>query len=303
MKNFAYQEAECASTFLQLGDVYHLWTPETFQIIFTNESDFKSGMNIFGLSAKLFPGIIVLTFELMSNHLHITAAGRKDLIIGMFEVFKSILIRYCCAKGHIVDWSDFKASVRQVISLEDVRNVVAYDNRNGFVVSPDETPFSYRWGGNKYYFNPDAKKLALEHAKGLTLRQKRDFSHSHRFDDIEGLTIIDGYVLPLSFCRIDIGERLFRNASHYFNKVSKSIETFKAISKEIGERVFYTDDELFTIACRICREKYGVSVPSLIPAAAKVELAKTLHFDYNAQAKKLQRMLKLDVSIINSLSL
>lgn len=301
MNNFAYQEAECASTFLLLGEVYHLWTPENFQIIFTNESDFKSGMNIFGLCAKLFPGIIVLTFELMSNHLHITAAGRKDFIMQLFEIFKSTLIKYYCAKGYIIDWTHFKASVRPVITLEDVRNVIAYDNRNGFVVSPDETPFSYRWGGNRFYFNPDAKKLAIEHARSMTLRQKRDFSHSHKFDDIEGLTIVDGYVLPLSFCRIDIGERLFRNASHYFNKVGKSIEAFKTISQEIGESVFYTDDELYTIACRICREKYGAGVPALIPAAAKVELARILHYDYNAQAKKLQRMLKLDVSIINSL--
>lgn len=294
-------EAECASCFRELLPVHHLWTPENFQIIFTCEEDFKSGMNIFGLCAGMFPDIIILTFELMSNHLHIAASGDKSRILELFELFKLILKRYCIANGYTIDWTSFLASTRPILTLEDARNVIAYDNRNGFLVSPDETPFSYRWGANKYYFNPAAKCYANERASDITLRDKRMFSHSHKFDDVMGLKLSEGYILPLSFCRIDLGEKIFRNASHYFNKVSKSIEAFKKISEEIGESVFYTDDELFSIACRICREKYGAGSPSLIPAAAKVELAKTLHYEYNAQGKALQRILRLNPGVINSL--
>lgn len=301
MENFAFKEAECASVFRNLGEIFHLWTPENFQIIFTSECDFKYGMSIFGLCAMLFPDICILTFELMSNHLHITAAGEKERLLKLFKLVKLMLKRYCNLRGYTVDWSSFNASTRSIQTLEDARNVIAYNNRNGFVVSPDDTPFSYKWGANRFYFNPDAYILASCQAADMTLRQKRGFSHSHKFDNVTGLKVFDGYVLPLSFCRIDIGEKLFRNASHYFNKVSKSIEAFKQISFEIGESVFYTDDELYAISCRICREKYGESVPSLIPSVAKVELAKTLHYEYNAQAKKIQRMLKLDKNIINSL--
>lgn len=301
MESFADQEARCAYNFQQLGDVHHLWTPENFQIIFATEGDFKSGMNIIGLCASLFPDIVLLTFEVMSNHLHITAAGSRDRLLELFEMIKMMLKRFFDGKGYVIDWTAFNAFTRLLGSLEDVRNVIAYNNRNGFIVSPYETPFTYRWGANRFYFNPDAKQLALEHSKEITHRQKRDFSHSHRFDEIEGLRICDGYVLPLSFCRIDIGERLFRNASHYFNKVSKSVESFKKISEEIGESIFYTDDELFAIACRICRERYGTNIPSLIQAAAKIELAKTLHYEYHAPAKAIHRMLKLDMSTINSL--
>lgn len=237
----------------------------------------------------------------MSNHLHVTAAGRKDRILELFELIKCMLKRFCSAMGYMIDWSLFKALTRPLLELDDVRNVIAYDNRNGFVVCPDETPFSYRWGANRYYFNPDAKCRASENSSGMTIRDKRMFSHSHIFDGVMGLRMLDGYVIPSSFCRIDLGEKLFRNASHYFNKISRSIESYRKISEEIGESVFYTDDELYSVACRICREKYGSGIPSLIPATAKIELARTLHYEYNAQEKALQRMLKLGPGIINSL--
>ena len=136
------------------------------------------------------------------------------------------------------------------------------------------------------------------------------------------------------------GEALFRDPAHYFSKISRSIEADAKIAKEIGESVFYTDDDLYSAVCRLANEKFsklgsagqgagrgawqgiagqaggvggqtaGMAVghaagarcnPSQLPAQAKLELARAMRFEYNASDKQIQRMLKLDPQIISSL--
>jgi len=94
---------------------------------------------------------------------------------------------------------------------------------------------------------------------------------------------------------------MFRDSSHYFNALSKNVESNKQIAKEIGESVYYTDDELFSVIVKHSNENYSIPAPSLLPSAAKIELAKLMHNEYNASAKQLQRMLKLPQSVVMSL--
>ena len=94
---------------------------------------------------------------------------------------------------------------------------------------------------------------------------------------------------------------MFRCASHYFREVSRNIESQKSIAKEIGERIFYTDDELFGIVLSLCQEKYGGQKPTMLPVPAKQEMALLLHSEYNASNKQIQRMLRLDSSVVSAL--
>ena len=330
MRNFYDNEALCALQFSELGDCYHLWTPENFEIIFTCEDDFRAGMGIIGIAAKLYPDVRILTFQLMTNHLHLTLSGRIDRVMEMFEEIRSMLRKYFKAQDRAIDWSKFTPQTRALQTLEDVRTVITYNNRNGYVVSPSCTPFTYPWGANRYYFNPDAKELADKQSVEMTYKQRRAVSHSHKSNDLSGLKTFKGYALPTSFCDIKAGERLFRDPSHYFSKISRSIEADAKIAKEIGESVFYTDDDLYSTVCRLanakfskltgaaggagmeqgCRAGQGGALaetrgrqisPAQLPAQAKLELARTMRFEYNASSKQIQRMLKLDEKIISTL--
>ena len=286
---------------MSLGPVWHLWTPENFEIIFRNEDDYKSGMGIIGICAKLFPDIILLTFEIMSNHLHIAASGREERLQEMFSTIRNFLARYCRNAGYTIDWKKFVPGLRQLKTIEEVRNVIIYDNKNGYIVHPEHSPFSYPWGANKYFFNPDCKAYAYEKMKPMGLRDRRELCHSRLADNVCGIQVCNGCASPLSFCRIDLAEKLFRGAAHYFFKLGRSIESDKQISKEIGGGVFYTDDELYAAVVLISRKKYGNPVPSLLPPKDKIELARAMRYDYNASDKQIQRMLRLEATIINSI--
>lgn len=303
MNDYFNAESVCEKAFDSLREVYHLWTPENHEILFTSDSDYHEGMNIIGVAAKLYPDVRILTFEIMSNHIHIAAASSEERLMEMFDAIRVMLQRWLKMVGSSTSLKGFVAKTRLLESLQDTRNVIIYDNRNGFVVHPEHTPFTYPWGANRYYFSPDSCRLARNGSKLFTLRKIRMIAHSRQADGINGLMHFDDYALPLSFCDIDTGMALFRDASHYFHMLSKSIESNVAIAKEIGESICYNDDELFLIVLKLCREKFSASSPKMLGNTQKLTLAKLLHYDYNAGAKQIQRLLKIDRSILQSLGI
>lgn len=132
-------------------------------------------------------------------------------------------------------------------------------------------------------------------------RERRDIIRSHESDGIQGPVKMDGYACPLDFCSIKDAEGLFRDASHYLYTVTKNIESQKSIAAEIGEKVFYNDNELYAVASRIASNISKQGNPALLDKDNKINTAKTLHYEYNAGNKQIARMLKLDISIVDAL--
>ena len=172
----------------QQKSYFHFCTREDHPVIFHNDDEYKIGMNLFALSLKLHAGISVLTFELMSNHIHALFYGEDTDIRAWFKCFVKLL------KHNLDHASD------AIISLEGkcfpinnddyLRNTLLYINRNGFVISPEESPFSYPWGANRYYFNPEAKLRFSVSKKVLKFREKRAMTRSALFDKADNLSPI-----------------------------------------------------------------------------------------------------------------
>ena len=191
--------------------------------------------------------------------------------------------------------------LRQITTLNDARNVTVYNNRNGFLVCPDFSPFSYPYGANSFYFNPAARDLYQLERKTASNATIERIVKTHVGRAISApVYTVQGQISPLCFCDIGCGERLFRNASHYFNCLSKNVESQKLIAQEIGERIFYSDDELYSLVFSLSMKQYHFP-PSQLPKEAKLQLAKTLHYEYNAGNKQITRLLKIDISIVNEL--
>jgi len=300
MSDFSRKEGKCQMVFSNLGKCYHIWTPENFEIIFRNDAEFRVGMGIIAIVAMYFPKIRIITFELMTNHLHIMAAGEESELERMFEMITKYLRRMTEECGRTVNWTLFKPGFRRLNDLSDARNVLVYDNRNGFLVNDKYTPFSYPWGSNFCYFNPDARKRYKESSVFSTIKSRRLISHSHISDGLNGLKILDECFSPFSFCDIDAGEGLFRDAVHYFHLLGRNIEQNVAIAREIGESISYTDGELYAAICIKCKEQWNISNPSQISSNAKIEMAKYMHFEYNASEKQILRILRLDSEVLHS---
>jgi len=300
--SFRSRELVCEMEYRRIGDCWHIFTPESFPVIFGTEKDFKSGMCLIAICAKAFPEVKVLTFEIMSNHLHLAVAGEKDSVMRFFRMICRYLAMYLKGQSSPVDLSGWEDCLpRKIGDLNDLRNVIVYDNRNGYLVDPDSTPFSYPWGANRLFFCPELRWFHESSGERLTLRSIREMFHTRLLDGYCGMKMVNGCVSPVEFCDFTSAERLFRDAHHYFNMVSRDIESKKVIANEIGERIFYADNELFTLISAKCRSEYNVSNASLLPYEAKIELARMLHFEYNADNPKVARIMRMDISLVDTL--
>lgn len=259
-------------------------------------------MNLVAVCAHSFPAVQIVTFEVMSNHLHLLACGHMDEITAYFELLGKKLRLYFIRRGEKVDLKRFEcANLIAAETLDSCRNQIVYINRNNYVVDPDQTPFSYPFGANSYYFTPANK----QHSEGtfgqLNKLDRRQLLHAREIDYPETWIMQSGFISPVNYVRLDIGEGMFRDARHYFHKVSRDVESYREIAAQLGETIYYTDDELISVVFRICRQSYDIATPALLPASAKIDIARTLHFDYNADNGKIARLLKLERAAIDAL--
>ena len=282
--------------------VWHICTPGEKQSLIFKDNDYAFAMTLVAICAYDCPDVQVITFEIMSNHVHFILCGSESAVMAFFALFKKRLQRYFASKGQRMDLTNFSCEKPiSIESLESMRNQICYTNRNNFVVDPDHTPFSFPYGANSYYFTPKLQAQKDCTFGELTLREKRNLIHAREPNYPEDFVITDGYFSPMNYCRLDIGEGVFRDARHYFHKLSKGVESYRDIAVMLGDAVFYTDEELFDIIKQYCHEKHGGQRASLLGRNEKMELARMLHFDYNADNAKIARLIKLPVETLNEL--
>lgn len=269
--------------------------------MFHGDDEFKAVMNIIAFVAFLYNDIQIFTFEVMSNHLHFALSGEIERIRRFLRVLVTKLASSPVLRDSSASIIKLDFRILPIDSLENLRNVISYVNRNGFVVNSDHSPFSYPWGANRYFFNPEAKSRFQSCGTRATCVLKRDLFHSDRLAKVPSVIILDGYVSPACFCHIEEAESFFRSGWHYFHKVSRDVEAAKDIAGAIGESIFYNDDELFSVAASVSVKKFGRPSSATLSKEEKVEVARLLHYDYNATNKQVSRVLKIGIEDVNLL--
>jgi len=299
--SFREQELECARLFNSFGQTYHVCSPENFEIVFRNVEEFKDGMGILAICSKLFPGIRIYTFQLMNNHFHIILSGGKIEIDEFILYFKLRLQKYFDVAGRSVPIKKMEIKVFLIDNLDYFRAAVAYNNRNGFVINDNFSPYTYPWGANSCFFSRLMMNYYLKCRKALTVNEIRSIFHSKAGDNIKDLYSLDGCVSPLSFCDISAAEKTFRNEKQYFYFISKKVETYGEIAKSIGEMISFTDEDIYQVVCAKTMEICGSRNPAVLDSDSRIQIAKHLHYTYHANNKQIQRMLKIDRSILDSM--
>lgn len=289
------REMDCEKAFRKLGTVYNANTPENHPLVFKTEIEYKDGISILGICARMFPDVKIYAFQIMSNHVHLVVGGEEDRIKTFFKYFVSRLEKYFRRE---VDFSDFELTLHVINDLAYFRNAVVYVNRNGSVVNNNVTPFSYPWGSSACFFTPVYERHYRLAGRPIGARRIRALMHSRYADQHGDLIDVDGFVSPIEFCDIHSAEATFRDARQYFNLISRDVESYAEIAKITGESFFYTDNDLYQAAVNIAKSAYGEHKLNLLPADAKIDIAKRLRYDYNAGDKQIRRLLKIDESIL-----
>ena len=302
MLTFAEKERECERIFEKSGPFWHLYTDgRVMEDFLCTEEDFKTAMTALAVAAVLFKKVRIITFELMSNHIHMILNGEAEDCLELFERFKARLRRILKTNGRIINWDAFKADILPIETLNALRNEIIYANRNAFVANPQFTPFSYPWGGGCAFFQPYFNRLPAISLRELGFNKARELTHFREIRLIEDLKFFGDIVFIPSFCRTDIGESMFRDARSYFNSLTRNAEAFSQIAQRLKDSVFLTDEEMYAAATMYAENTYGNRQLSLLNPEQKIQLSKELHFKYNASNQQIRRLLKLDIGILNEL--
>lgn len=298
---FAEKEGVCEVAFREYGPYWHLYTDGTaIGNIFCDEEDFKAGMTLLAVCAVLCPGVMLLTFELMGNHIHLIICGERADCLRFFDMYKRKLRRLFIKMGKVVNWEMFLPHILPIENLRSLRNEIIYANRNAYVASYKYTPFSYPWGGGWAYFSPVINQLPVMSVREVGFNKVRERTHYRDVEVLAELKFVGDVPFIPSFCRTDIGEMMFQDARSYFHLLTRNAEAFSQIASRLKDTVFLTDDEMFVVAARYAAEMFSAKLSGLTPGQ-RVEIARKLHFDYNASNQQIRRLLKLDISLLGEM--
>ena len=301
MKTYAERERACEEAFDANGPFWHVYTDGgTMVDIFSSEEDKKEGMIALAVCAVLFDKAEIVTFELMNNHVHLIMMGGEEECMEFFLMFKKRLKRWCQRVGKAVDWDQFNAQLIEIETLRSLRNEIIYVNRNAYVANRNYHPFSYRWGGGWAYFSPVIDLLPVLSGMEMGGRKVRNLTHYRDVEDIARLRFCDEIPFIPSFCRIDVGQSMFQDARSYFHALTRNVEAQSQIAERLKDSVYLTDDEMFVVAARCAEETYASKL-KMLTASQKIELARKLHYDYNAPNNQLRRVLNLELAVLNEL--
>ena len=195
----------------------------------------------------------------------------------------------------------FKCNLFEIIDLNYLRNVIAYVNRNGFVVNRHVTPLSYMWGPNRFFFFPDSDFDAVVPIAKVSQKERQRIFRTHYNDFPDSYFFTNGYISPVCYCHISECEAFFHDAHQYFHYLSRRVESFSEIANQLGDKIVYTDDEVFSAAIALSAKNYDIKKLSALSADKRTELARSLHFSYNASNKQISRVLGLDKAFVDAM--
>ena len=291
--------------FYELGPVWHLCTPGENQCtIFRTREEYIYGMNLVASAAIIFhKEIKILTFQIMSNHFHFILACKEKILKEFFNYIYKKLHRYLAGIGRESDTKGLKYSIYNINNLKYLQTVITYVNRNGYLTDSNSTPFSYEWGASSYFFNHFNDIILTKKLSSIPKIQQKAIFRSRTFKVEKEYLFIPqkGYVSPASICYIHLAESFYTDSHHYFHLISRQVENYSHIAKELGDTIIYTDNEIYSAIVSLSIKKYDTKNITLLGKTEKMELAKELHYNYNASNKQIKRILKLDNSILEAM--
>lgn len=289
MKNFSEREKECEKIFLFNSPFWHLYTSgKETPVFFVEDEDFKFAMNLVFLAKKSVSSVKIIAFTIMDNHMHFVLSCSEVDAKEFFTFLRKKLGSYLYHTGGRELPDGFDLNIKMVEDLKNLRRLIVYTHRNGYVVNPDVTPFSYRWGTGPYYFNIPIKG---ERVNNLRKDTKRAMFRGRVPEIANTVEAVDGYIVPPSYCETELGAAFFRDGQQYFSMLSKDMESYKELAVEIGDKDYFTDFEIYAKVVQIVRGKCKVDNIKGISSNQKIEIAKTLHYEYRASNEQIRRML------------
>lgn len=263
---------------------------------FKDDDDFKVGMNYVAIQAAECPTVEVLSFALMSNHVHFVFCGSRERVTVFVNQFKH---RYSMHLNHKYGTGSFLRRNKVYIEVlphadEAIEKGIAYVHMNPVAANICSHPSQYPWGSGNSIFLPTQMKGQCFGT--LSVRAKRRMLHTHDTDIPDDWIVSpDGYILPQSFIAVKEVESIFRTPKrmNYFlvtsSKARKRLESDKNLPA-------FKDQTILVALPDLCRSIFQKESFLQLSPEEKKELARQLSYRFSADANQIARICGLSYS-------
>lgn len=284
------------------GHLWHVCTPGNLIGMYNiSEDDYRFSVSNMAISA-FEAGVRVVTDAQMEDHIHALVGGTKDQCLTLIKSYSYRLNKHLTMIGRPINLKNFRCdNPIEIKDLEMMRNEIAYINRNGFVVNSQYTPFSYPWGSGYLYFNPAAQREYGIKYNDLNFNERRKLCMRRVVILPDKYQVKNGMILPSSYADYQLGQSMFRDAHHYLSAIIRNIEAYSEEAKMLGDLTVLSREEMYQAAKMLSMRDYNITQPSLLPYQAKIMLARTMHFDYNASNAQIRSILNIPESLVDAM--
>ena len=273
-----------------LSKDYWLVTTEHLKegLWFRDEEDYKVGMNYVAVLSFIL-GMTVLSFSLMSNHVHFVLYCSEAEARAFIDAFKKNCSRFLSKKYRVREMLR-----RNKVDIQRVRPddesfhwAVAYVEMNPVAANICLHPTAYRWGtGNTFFRSAPPKAIRLG---TLSVNAARRLLHSKHILPADWLVGEDGYILPESYVPVHLVESLFwtpKRMNFFLQNSSKA----KRRREFQGDLPSFRDQVLYAAIPDLCQSLFGkISVMSL-DEGQRQELVRQLRRRFSSDIHQIVRV-------------
>ena len=257
---------------------------------FRDEEDFKVGMNFVAIQAHA-SRVVVLSFTLMSNHVHfvLKADSKKDAE-AFIEGFKHRYSLYLRRKYGVKEFLRGNDVRIDPISWydEDPEKAIAYVEMNCVAANICSHPSQYPWGTGDVFFNP--VKLTGRPLGAFSKRACKRLLHT----DVESLPEdwlvgADGYILPQNYIDVAAVEACFKTPQRMNWFLSNSSKAKKRLEADDNLPAF-RDQVILAAIPDLCQSLFDKRKFSQLARDGQVEFVRQLHFRFSAHVNQIARV-------------
>lgn len=265
---------------------------------FQDNADFKIGMNYVAILATSL-NIQILSFILMSNHVHFVLAGSRPDVVRFITEFKrrySSYYRHKYGKQEFLRRND--VNIKEIF-LEDeaLERAIAYVQMNSVAANICAHASLYPWGTGSAFFNSNPRSGKT--ASGFSGNALMRLFHSKESVPGHFLILDSGYVDPMSYVPVRFVEQLFRTPTrmnYFLNNSSKARVRLEKIPTPS-----FRDQNILASIPDLSYSLFRAKDYHELQETQLSELVKQMRFRFSADIGQLARVLELSYEEVTRL--
>ena len=275
-----------------LGFLLQVWLITTDhltdRIWFRDEEDFKVGMNLVAILACSLP-VEILSFTLMSNHVHFVLAGSYEQVERFINEFKRRYAQHVRKKYGVKEFLRGNGvDIRPLDGTEESQEWgIAYVQMNCVAANICLSLTNYPWGtGNAFFKVGRTQGRRLDSFSG---RARMRLLHSEQKLPPDWIVGEEGYILPESYVNVERVESLFRTPKRMNYFLQNSSKAKRRLSSDEDIPAF-RDQVIASAIPDLCQSLFRKPNIGYLDEKDLTELLRQLRFRFSSNINQLARI-------------